>query len=93
MKNLLSITALMAASFCFAGSIANERTETVYGSTSQATNLTHDQDTTMNRRQAPNRKRDVGDTSQVRPNRRTDTTNLKSMPVDSPPGSMPKHRM
>lgn len=90
MKNLLSITALLAASFCFAGSIANERTEMKYVQTDKV----NDQDTTMNnRRQAPNRKRDMGDTTQMRRDRRMDTTNIKSMPVDSPPGSMPKHRM
>lgn len=90
MKNLLSITALLAASFCFAGSIANERTETNYLKTDKI----NDQDTTMNnRRQAPNRKRDMGDTAQMRPDRRMDTTNIRTMPVDSPPGSMPKHRM
>ncbi len=94
MKNLLSITALLAASFCFAGSIANERTGTVSVSMDQVTNLTNDQDTIMNRRQNPanNRKRDIGDTSQMRPERTTDTTNLKSAPVEPAPGSMPKHR-
>lgn len=94
MKNLLSITALLAASFCFAGSIANERTETSYLKPDKVNELINDQDTTMNRRQPPaQRKRDMGDSSQVRPDRKTDTTNLRSMPIDSPPGSMPKHRM
>ncbi|MBL7706667.1 MAG: hypothetical protein JNM21_14070 [Taibaiella sp.] len=94
MKNLLSITALLAASFCFAGSIAKERTEISYLKPDRANELVSDQDTTRNRRQPPaNRKRDMVDTSQVRPDRRADTTDLRNMPVDSPPGSMPKHRM
>lgn len=94
MKNLLSITALLAASFCFAASIANERTELSYLKPDEVKELINDQDTTMNRRQPPaNRKRDMGDTSQMRLERRSDTTNLRNMPVDSPPGSMPKHRM
>ncbi|RYE00176.1 MAG: hypothetical protein EOP54_01210 [Sphingobacteriales bacterium] len=96
MKKFLSITALLAASFCFAGSIANERTELSYLQPDKISKMSNDQDTTMNRQQTPknNRKRDMGDTSQMRPDRRTDTTNLRNnMPVDSPPGSMPKHRM
>lgn len=95
MKNLLSMTAILGASFCFAGVIANERTETAYVPNDHVTNLVKDQDTSMNR-QAPmnNRKRDMGDTSrQVRPDRRTDTTNMRSVPMDAPPESMPKRKM
>lgn len=94
MKNLLGITALLAASFCFAGSIANERTEIFYLKPDEVKQSINDQDTTMNRRQPPaNRKRDMGDTSQMRPDRRSDTTNLRNIPLDSPPASMPKHSM
>lgn len=95
MKNLLSIITLLAAGFCFAGSIANERTEMSYLKSDRTNELVSDQDTTGNNRRQPpaKRKRDMGDTSQVRPERSTDTTDLRSIPIDSPPGSMPKHSM
>lgn len=95
MKNLLSITTLLSASLCFAGSIANERTAIPYQPGNTENTTINDQDTTMNNRKRPknNRKRDMGDTTEMRPDKRTDTTDLINMPVDTLPGHAPKHRM
>lgn len=95
MKNLLSITALLSASLCFAGGIANERTEITHLHTNTANAGINDQDTTMNNRKRPmnNRKRDMGDTTNTRPDRRTDTTDILIIPADTLSDHAPKNRM
>lgn len=90
MKNILNIAVLLVASFCFAAGFANQQTGINYLETEKISK----QDTTMNKRRLePNRKRDMGDSSQMRPERGNDTTNLRAKPADSPPGSLPKHRL
>lgn len=95
MKNLLSIAGLLSASICFAGSMTSERTGITELKADVVTNKINDQDTTMNKQRRPkhNRKRDMGDTTDSRPERSTDTMNIQNMPADTLPGHAPGHRM
>lgn len=85
MKNYLSATAIVLASFCFAASIAKERTATISIPENLDREWINEQDTvraTPAPMPVPNQKRDMGDTSRMmRQDRRTDTTFVP--PIDT----------